>query len=846
MTCALVRVMNSARGFSITGMRIVFILVAFLFLLSIGNIRAQQCDWKVKTNEEIHNSPEIFWVNMDKSADRRRSLQMHLDQLGWLHRRVKGLSLDDIYIPSDIRSLWDQYEAKEQTSEVILDRKDPKFFGKYGNVTHFLVGLVGRGKKNRLKEIGCTSSHLEAMRQAIYNNRSSSKYAVITEDDIYIPFDIDFQRLAESAPRDFGILQLFNSNEESMESTWKFFRRNPKENLWVENRVGTAASYWSTCAYIINRDVMKSVIDAVIYEEKNSIQMKIVAGIRKPCRPKLTSCCVHVPGTYSYEFQDRPPCFIAPKGFQADSFLYAMNKTYVLTLPLITNGAGGNQSTFHQDHVGSIHQAAFLRQRRYINELIQAEQYPPLPPFVQKACPTALPLQMELRSNQTCGYSSPQRRSTSLSWLFLGAPGSSQQDWLSDYVRNVVGREGMPMSLVTENQVYVPEDLVAVWDSKHCKLQSTDELLQHAASTTGGTLKSGALQLKGFQVALSGLCGRSRSPSLLPNVLLRDLASTSSHIRALHHLMQKTNRLTSATHAIVSAGDVVLPFDIDFEALVASAPADFGFLTFLVDQPDLLDRLWQNYTSNISPSGKPAGNPSVNEANRNHEHLWTRVHEKYLSSVSAQFYIVNLAILEPYLDEIVQRHQVDSAGQSLTTLRIISSSFSGSSAHAGKQHGHKVTNKKSVEESTAGNVKSHCYPRECCSDPDDLFPRRLPRYCVSTGASIATAGSLKAEAYLWHLAPTYTCQIPLVLRGRYGPSGLSMETSTSPQWVLPKGINATSEEPSLGNRRERHSSVMSDTAVMASDVRRRQLINNLHDGQATLPSFVKIACPFHV
>ena len=31
-----------------------------------------------------------------------------------------------------------------------------------------------------------------------------------------------------------------------------------------------------------------------------------------------------------------------------DSYLYSMAKTYMMNIPLIANGLGGNQSTFHQ------------------------------------------------------------------------------------------------------------------------------------------------------------------------------------------------------------------------------------------------------------------------------------------------------------------------------------------------------------------------------------------------------------------------------------------------------------------------------------------------------------------
>ena len=69
-------------------------------------------------------------------------------------------------------------------------------------------------------------------------------------------------------------------------------------------------------------------------------------------------------------FINNPPCVLAPKGFAADSLLYMMVKTYLLAIPVISNGKGGNQSTFHQDHVESIHAEAFKQQRSYINSYL--------------------------------------------------------------------------------------------------------------------------------------------------------------------------------------------------------------------------------------------------------------------------------------------------------------------------------------------------------------------------------------------------------------------------------------------------------------------------------------------
>lgn len=43
-------------------------------------------------------------------------------------------------------------------------------------------------------------SHLVAMRTAIYSSTATSRYALIVEDDVQFPFDIDYEALAASAP----------------------------------------------------------------------------------------------------------------------------------------------------------------------------------------------------------------------------------------------------------------------------------------------------------------------------------------------------------------------------------------------------------------------------------------------------------------------------------------------------------------------------------------------------------------------------------------------------------------------------------------------------------------------
>lgn len=194
----------------------------------------------------------------------------------------------------------------------------------------------------------------------------------------------------------------------------------------------------STCAFLIDREVMKPIIDKIIEpylpisnqpqatDTNTSIAMhsgqqtrkpkytvRIIAGLKHPCTPVDSLCCRPSNSTNTahrttltnpgaghmhaapVEFRPEPPCIFAPQGFQADSYIYALAATvsglgsgpgaaYVCSLPLITNGLGGNESTFHQDHVLSIHFNAFQKQRMIINELLSGDVV--VPTFARPAC----------------------------------------------------------------------------------------------------------------------------------------------------------------------------------------------------------------------------------------------------------------------------------------------------------------------------------------------------------------------------------------------------------------------------------------------------------------------------
>ena len=317
---------------------------------------------------------------MDTSVSRKNTIERHLKEVKLPYIRVRGITPKEIYIPPDVDKTWLNRHCVLETSwnpnnaSTISPSAVP-----YDNHKFAMAAMCGR-KKNTVKEIGCSVSHLYAMREAIYSKTAKSPYALIVEDDVFFPFDIDFNALAATAPTDFGILQLFNSNQPSMRHIYDKYRRN-NNNLWLK-RNAASFEFWSTCAYLINREVMRPVIDAVVLTKRvpGVMEFKLAAGVTHPCTP--SQCCTDP--TKPNAFQVAPPCVYAPRGYQADSFLYAMTKTYMLSFPVITNGGGGNQSTFHQFHVELLHRNAFKQQREFVNEMLSGKI--PTPPSVNKAC----------------------------------------------------------------------------------------------------------------------------------------------------------------------------------------------------------------------------------------------------------------------------------------------------------------------------------------------------------------------------------------------------------------------------------------------------------------------------
>ena len=137
-------------------------------------------------------------------------------------------------------------------------------------LTVFISGLCGRPKNSRT-ELSVTMSHVFAIYQAILSP-STNPYALIMEDDISMPFDIDWKELLGTAPKDFAILQLVTSNGFLSNKLWaqniagmEKFSLLPRDGktLWLRRR---KIDFWCAGAYIVHRDRIKGRIMEIIKE----------------------------------------------------------------------------------------------------------------------------------------------------------------------------------------------------------------------------------------------------------------------------------------------------------------------------------------------------------------------------------------------------------------------------------------------------------------------------------------------------------------------------------------------------------------------------------------------------
>lgn len=295
-----------------------FILILFLFILikyCYDKIHLTNLDYQLKMykqNIDYYNDNifyncsipyPIYYINMDKDVDRRIYMEKELAKISSCPYifRVKG---------------FNGYKIKNSNHDSV---DGVKFNNKY---------------KMTKSEIGCTMSHLLAIKKAYDNN---DDIAVIFEDDISFDvctFNTPIKNIIDSAPKDWELLQLFTfgkSIEGNVKSLNKLYS---KDKTYI--KYSPTDIFYSTAAYVLNKNGMRKIIEKVY---KN--------------------------GEYNIE----PTSKNFPKEGTADVFIYKLiDNAYVINPSIFITNDISLTSTIHPDHELS-HREYILENLKNIDQI---------------------------------------------------------------------------------------------------------------------------------------------------------------------------------------------------------------------------------------------------------------------------------------------------------------------------------------------------------------------------------------------------------------------------------------------------------------------------------------------
>jgi len=640
---------------------------------------------------------------MEKSTDRRKVMEDQFNAMGLRHYRVRAIANSEIYIPQDVEESWVWPQGAKFETTMMPPSKLNNLDKKFENYSSVITGLFGRRKSNRIKELGCTLSHIIAMKQAIASKTSTSKYALITEDDIYFPLDIDFDLLIASAPQDFSVLQLFNSNEATMLAGW--IRYTKRGQLWTERFPNQAADFWSTCAFLINKEILAPILDKVFVQKDGWMQFKILAGVDFPCGPPNSMCCT------KHNFIHNPPCVLAPRGFQADSYIYSLNKSYVLNIPTITNGMGGNKSTLHQDHVENFHAASFKRQRIYINDLLSKNV--PVPAFLKSPCDKPQLLQTEFKvakEKLICKFDMIKRqwslkdKSMEIYWVNFENSSSYINTMMDHYKTVGVDQYINRVPAISLNEVFIPDDILSTYETALCLVNTKSTIDEIKADK---------------KYIVTGACGRGKGQNTLT-----DLTMTMTHLLAIHKAIYSTK--TSNRYTLIIEDDIEFHLDIDFDLILKTAPPGFGILQLTTANENNVNKMWWKFNQNLLAKleGNYTWSPAQHHA-PNHN-IW-----------ASSAYIIDREVMKPIIDHIIKKYN----NGNLLEFKVIAA------------------------------VIHPCAPSDCCCTEKDLKENKVDgQFKCSYLLEVKPPPCFRSRgfhssSFLYSLAPSYTLQVPIFVNG---------------------------------------------------------------------------------
>lgn len=174
---------------------------------------------------------KYYWINIDKCIDRKEFMENQFKLLNIDNKRISAITPDTI-------------------SDVIED-KEPYLCG--------YPDCIKNNGKNCKYEYSTLSSHLKAIREG-YN--SNDDFFIICEDDIYLNFKLDFEKIIKSLPPNFDILQMMVISNGHTELFYNQFYKN---NISYINYIPITPS---AAFYLITHNGARRILD--LYTNKTT------------------------------------------------------------------------------------------------------------------------------------------------------------------------------------------------------------------------------------------------------------------------------------------------------------------------------------------------------------------------------------------------------------------------------------------------------------------------------------------------------------------------------------------------------------------------------------------------
>jgi len=174
---------------------------------------------------------KYFWINVDSSIKRKEFMEKQFSNLNIENIRISAITPNDF--------------------DNVLEQKEPYFCGN--------PECLKEKKLNCKYEYACTCSHIKAMQEIL---KYDDDYFIIMEDDIVIPFKIDYDKLISDIPSDTEILQMLILYSPSLEVLYNNCYKNNIRFIKYQPILP------STGMYMISKKGAKRLVD--LYVNKNN------------------------------------------------------------------------------------------------------------------------------------------------------------------------------------------------------------------------------------------------------------------------------------------------------------------------------------------------------------------------------------------------------------------------------------------------------------------------------------------------------------------------------------------------------------------------------------------------